>query len=242
MTTTISLSAAGLRNLECLPIERDFEFICDGRSYETFKLVACILSPKIANMLTNDPSKTSFDIGIPDPHHLFKIIMDIAYNHDYQITIENYLFIRKVGIILENQDMVKAASKRELSIPTTENALKLLEILNEYGESTEEVSRFIAEDLSAFITKTEFLNLSPQSYESIFTNEKFQFKSETYSQLKQVLENKPDFLPIFKEIIFKKFDELPQKDLRDFISYVTDDDFPNAAIVIKDAILKIRQQ
>ena len=44
----ISISSNGMKNLEFLPIDKDFIFIAGGKEYPTYKIVACILSPAIS--------------------------------------------------------------------------------------------------------------------------------------------------------------------------------------------------
>jgi hypothetical protein len=57
---TISLSWAGLKNLQGVPIKPYFEFIVGHARSPVFRLVTSAISPRIRTLLRRDPTMSSF--------------------------------------------------------------------------------------------------------------------------------------------------------------------------------------
>ena len=124
---TIALTTASLRNLENMPLPRDFTFEFEDAVYHTFKIIACVLSPKISLLMKNDTTYDRFKFQLSDPKHRFKTVLDLAFSHtDITIDKSNFLFIRHIGKILENSQLISLATNDTFYEPEIENALLVL--------------------------------------------------------------------------------------------------------------------
>ncbi|OHT13078.1 hypothetical protein TRFO_03512 [Tritrichomonas foetus] len=238
--TTISISSKGLRNLECLPIDRDFEFIVGKDHYPTFKLVACILSPIIGDLLQKDPNMKSYNVEINDKNHNFQLIMDIVYDHDYSINIDNCFFLYRIAEIFGNEELKKIANIEYHAVISESNCLNLLLKMIEVDFDTKVCASFAASHFEALSKNPDLKKMPIEIYNQIFFNDEFHFTKRTYQIMKDILADKPDFLAVFKKICFHYFQDLTPANIQDFIEYIEDDDFPEAGEVIKEAVMKAR--
>lgn len=234
----ISLSTSGLKHLEHLAIPKDFEFIVGKERYPTFKLVACYLSPNvIGHMMKSDPTMSEFTVPIADPNHYFQTIMDIIYEHPYEISKENFLFVRKVGEIFQNDMLIRTGTIPELLIPSDENCLSIAKKMYEVEDSSlGDFISYITTNFEVIASQAELRNLPLDLYMRIMEHHDFHFTKKTYNILKHILDERPEFMPIFKKTVFANFQHLTQEDLQDFTGHINDDDFPEAAEVVRAAV------
>lgn len=252
----ISISSNGIRNLEFLPIDKDFTFIAGGKEYPTFKIVACILSPAIASNLKDNPDLHKYELPFDDPQGYFKIIFDIIYNHEYEINIENCFFIYRVAKAFENKELEDIASIKTNSRITEQNCFNLLLKMYEsdYPEINQ-VASYISQNFNNLINQriiksnqqktqltNDLLNLPIELFNLIFQSKDFKIQNRTYNLLVSILNGRPDLINSFKKVIFDHSEELSAQDLQDFVKYIDDDDFPNAGQIIKDAVLRAKSQ
>lgn len=237
-TKRLSLSASGLKNLEHLAIEKDFEFIVGNVRYPTFKLVACFLSPNvIGEMMKHDPEMSTFTVPIRDPHGHFQTIMDIIYDHPYEINKDNFVFVRKIGKIFKNDILVKIGTIDNLLIPSDENCLSVAKNMYEVEDSSmDDFLTYIRKNFEVIATQAELKTLSCDLYTEIMDSKEFVFTKKTYNLLKMILDEREDFMPVFKRVVFANFQSLTHENLQDFIGHIDDDDFPEAADVIRAAV------
>lgn len=254
----ISISSNGIKNLEFLPINRDFTFIAGGREYPTFKLVACILSPAIALNLKNNPDMNKYELPFDDPQGYFQIIFDIAYDHSYEINLENCFFIYRVAKVFENKELEEIASIKTNSRITEQNCFNLLLKMYEsdYPETNQVIS-YIAQNFDILISQriiksnsqasnpttqltNDLLNLPIELFNIIFQCNDFKIQNRTYNLLVSILNVRPDFMKSFKKVIFDHSEELSPQDLQDFVRYIDDDDFPIAGQIIRDAVMRAK--
>ncbi|KAK8883391.1 hypothetical protein M9Y10_046041 [Tritrichomonas musculus] len=257
----ISISSKGLKNLEYLPIDKDFTFIVGDKLYPTFKIVACILSPSmIAVCLKNDPNMKEYKLPFDDPQGYFQIIMDIAYDHEYKIDLENCFFIYRVAKLFENKDLEEIANIETNSRVTDHNCFQLLLKMKESNfPQINQIETYISQNFDSLISQRlvyqkdqnnntkqtiklmdDLFNLPIDLFSLIFKNDHFKFQKKTYSLLKFILDQRPNFITEFKKVVFEHSGELSSQDLQDFVGYIDDDDFPMAGEIIKDAVMRYK--
>jgi len=98
---------------------------------------------------------------------------------------------------------------------------------------------FIAEQFGLLGKAAEVRELPAEVLDMIFQSPVFRFTRGTYDWLLGILEERGDaFMPTFKKAVFANFRELTQDNLRDFVGYIDDDDFPEAAEVIQGFVTR----
>lgn len=93
-------------DLKDIPFEKyqkDFTFIVNGKEYQTNRLFADILSPKIRKFHYVDGSIDSFVINV-DANFDFNEILSLLLSDEKQINKEKAAIYSKIFIILENKD------------------------------------------------------------------------------------------------------------------------------------------
>jgi hypothetical protein len=239
---TLSLSCAGLKNLQGLPIEPDFEFIVGHTKYPVFKLVAAAISPRIRAMLRQDPTMSSFEIQIPDPNGYFDVILAIAFGRQYQITHDNFLFVQKVGALFENDGLVALGTIQEFVGPNVANCLMIARKRFEVQLDNSTFVTFIAQHFTELAGQKEFTELPIPIIENVLGDASFAFTAQTYGIFKEILSHRGEFMRIFKKTVFKYFTQLSTDQLQDFTTYIDDDDLPEAGDVVLATVVQGRHK
>lgn len=92
-----------LKDIPFEKYEKDFTFIVNGKEYQTNRLFADILSPKIRKLHYVDRSIDSFVINV-DANFDFNEILSLLSSDEKQINKEKAAIYSKIFIILENKD------------------------------------------------------------------------------------------------------------------------------------------
>jgi hypothetical protein len=99
------LSANGLTNWQRGIYENDFTFILQDARYDCPLFIATFLSPRVANLLSSDPTIRELQIKTRDPNHFFTGVLGLAEGRAVQLTAANSQFFCSVGVELKNQEM-----------------------------------------------------------------------------------------------------------------------------------------
>jgi hypothetical protein len=146
------VTSDGLKNPSAQIRECDFEFIVDGKKYPCSSYFAEFISPKIAEIRSKDPSFKSFTVDIKDPDENFKLVIKLMKGYEVEANVQQSVFLRRVGLILENQEISEAFSFLRNKNLTKENAVQTL---LEKQESGKDVSRELAYITRNFFTIDE---------------------------------------------------------------------------------------
>lgn len=200
--TYIKLEESSILHVPVQKYERDFTFIINGEKYETNRIIADLLSPKISNYHLIDPTINSYII---DSKHRgnFSTILNLIKFDEEKIQEEEIPFILE---ILEN----------------LENTTKFIKFQNTPKTNKEETTDYsISKTLNSLLKHQEFrefyqkeindeiINISKHFYE-IEENDKtniFQLDEdlleEIFNYFEFTIDNEDEFLEIIHEIYLK---------------------------------------
>lgn len=189
-------------DLKDIPFEKyqkDFTFIVNGKEYQTNRLFADILSPKIRKFHYVDGSIDSFVINV-DANFDFNEILSLLLSDEKQINKEEAAIYSKIFIILENKDAYlklfpKNAEKSNISnvfeqIRSKKQYLSLFSDANDKSKTNEEdiyLNNEIIQPEIDFIAKhfyaidlEELKTLGTTVVESVISNSSLQLPDEDY--------------------------------------------------------------
>jgi hypothetical protein len=239
---TLSLSAAGMANLQGLAIEPDFEFIVGGVHYPCFKLVACILAPYLQTAFREDPSLSSVTLDVPDPDHYFELVLGLTYGKPCKVTEGNFLFIQKVGELLQNERIEKMAVMEEFKEPTESNCVVMLTKRDALKMPTGAWMDFVAANFDSVAGQEGMKGLSIELMENVVGSPAFRFTDRTFDILMALAAEREDLLPLVKQVGLRHFGELTKEQLQAFTQTIDDDDLPEASGVLLASLVRIRQK
>ncbi|OHT13045.1 hypothetical protein TRFO_03464 [Tritrichomonas foetus] len=121
-----TLSSRGLVHASTVPLENDFTFIVGSKSYQCNRIFACFISPIVTRILRTDPNVNSYKLNINDPTNLFNDVMHLMIGAEVNITQKNYLFIKNVGRLLGNNELIECAHKIDDEELTVENCTTII--------------------------------------------------------------------------------------------------------------------
>lgn len=131
MWNDVCLGANALKRISYERMVKDFEFVVNGESHMWNSMLADVLSPKIARIHDADPSFDRYVVETPDEHNLFQFILSLSIGNTIsseKITEENVEFFEKIGLELENKEIISGVlrnKKYEISCETVLERIKL---------------------------------------------------------------------------------------------------------------------
>lgn len=217
----IKLKLTALLNVPLNNYDKDFTFIVNGERFQTSKIVADLLSPRISKMHRNDPTFCEFNITTESKGNFSKFLKIINFQSN-EISDEDISFIAEIVSILDNDFL-------EVAIPTIENensiedTLKLVQKHEKcgifYSKVLNEEIEFISSNFYQITEDDdeEFKKLSIKTIENIIKNNHIQLKSEDQliSIINQLYVNDPSISYLYEYVDFLN---VSQEKIVDFIN------------------------
>ena len=178
MVKTIELSAKGLMYAQKVDTAEMFTFLVGEKIYKIPKLIAAFIAPKLANILTADPTQTMYKVKTADNSNMFELIMSLSRGEQIEVNDSNFLFILSVALELQNRELVKLSSSFDTAQLNPDNAIrrlreKLFLKLEPKKEADYIASRFCTLD------KDILIDLETEALEAIISSPKLQIVTET---------------------------------------------------------------
>jgi hypothetical protein len=127
----LALSGRGLANWPRGIYENDFAFILPDGRYECPLFIATFLSPRVAGLLSTDPTVRELQIRRRDPNHFFAGVLGLAEGCAIELTEENSEFVCFIGFELGNSEIMAAA----LGPIARDSVFARLRVLFEFNEN-----------------------------------------------------------------------------------------------------------
>lgn len=176
------LNYSAISNVPLHVYDKDFVFIVNGQEFKTSKLVADLLSPKICQNHTIDPTLDKFIIFTKQEGDFSNILNLVTFN-EISFQTNELLFIAEVIEILGNKS-IEMNSQEELTEITEENVFSELEIHQKfskfYSKRLSDEIEFISSHFFKFCDskKDELKKISIETLINIIKNSKLKIESE----------------------------------------------------------------
>ena len=177
----IQLKTACILNVPLQIYCNDFTFIVNGKHFETSRIFADLLSPKICQMHLNDPTIDTFSINTKYPGNFYNIMNLINFEENYNISDTEIPFIAEVISIFGNESI---ETHYDLNPKITNDNVFELIIKHQqseffYSKSLQNEIDYISSHFYEINENNEyFSNFTLKTLERIFENPKLQLKSE----------------------------------------------------------------
>jgi hypothetical protein len=86
----------------------DFTLVVGCEHYLINKFAACVLSPKIGDLLKGDPTFSRFSLTTPDPSTLFPHVLSLLSDATVSLDVPVGSFLAAVVVELGNRDLITA--------------------------------------------------------------------------------------------------------------------------------------
>lgn len=220
----LNLSADGLKRVAAQQLAKDFTFVVGEKKYHCSSIFAEFVSPKIAKLRMQDNTINSFSIDIPDPDGYFNLVLQLMHGNDVTANVPESIFLRKVGHILENTEIVNAFSFLNTKKLTIQNAVPTLEEKMENGRDITKEIQYIASNFYT-IKKNSLFNLDLETLNFILSSPNLVIDSENdlYTFIIDLITKRGNK---FKTLLSKvRYQCLTEDVIANFSKYVTPQDF-----------------
>lgn len=175
----LQLSAKGLQNVACIPMENDFTFIVQFRKYQCNRFFAAYISPYISRLLRADPNINSFEINIDDPDEYFKDVLKLMLGQKISVTPKNMRVLHKVGTILGNSELVSCIDSLLHSPPDLKNCVDVISGRYAFNLDITEYSTFIAKNIDK-IPENDLQRLKPELLYQILSSPELKYSQDDW--------------------------------------------------------------
>lgn len=169
--------------LKTLSYQSDFTFVFHNQEFYTYKIVADLLSPAIAQIHRFDPTYDTYIFNNKDPKaDLFDFtkILQMVDNNTYTIkTIDELRIFKDIFYELKNENVLALfhTFKSEISINNVFERVEIKQSMNLNADINEEIE-FIARNFHDLSKEDEIKSLSLDVIESILFNEHLVLSNE----------------------------------------------------------------
>ena len=177
----IKLETSSILKVPLKSYNNDFTFIVNGKHFETSRIFADLLSPKICQMHLNDPTIDTFSINTKYPGNFYNIMNLINFEENYNISDTEIPFIAEVISIFGNESI---ETHYDLNPKITNDNVFELIIKHQqseffYSKSLQNEIDYISSHFYEINENNEyFSNFTLKTLERIFENPKLQLESE----------------------------------------------------------------
>lgn len=158
----VSLSPAGLRNIQRTLYPNDFTFIVGKERFFCPSFIADFLSPNISRLHAADATIQEFVIDIPDVSLIFSEFLSLSEGSSIQVTESNYKHLGSICCKLGNVELLNSIFHRFEGELTISNVSERLKALSEIDGNYEEELDFAASHFHEITEQSEstFENLN----------------------------------------------------------------------------------
>jgi hypothetical protein len=147
----VGLSGRGLRNVKRSFYENDFTFMIGAARYDCPLFIAEFISPKVARILSIDPTIREFYVEEEDPLHEFATILNLGSGCCARITESNSNVLKSLRCKLWNRELFDLISRHFEGDLSCENVIPRLQFLSEAQEDYEVELDFICSHFSEML-------------------------------------------------------------------------------------------
>ena len=172
--------ALDLRRIDALAFPKDFSFKVGGREYPVPKMLAALLSPLVARILSADFLANSLDVDIDDPDGDFQIVMDLLVGKRDGVPASKLLFLAQVGNLIGNKQLMHIADTAWSGALTVDNAIAATKF---YQQTRQTVPSEVLDFVAAHIPEMDENGLKGLSCDlllKIFNSDKLMIPNETW--------------------------------------------------------------
>ncbi|EAX90648.1 hypothetical protein TVAG_141920 [Trichomonas vaginalis G3] len=223
-TSPLYLSADGLKKVAAQQLEEDFTFIVGKKNYTCNSYFAEFFSPLIARMRAEDSTINTFTIDIPDPDDYFNLVIQLMQGFEVDANVQESIFLRKVGSLLENTEMMEAFSFVNTTRLTNQNVVSTFEEKMELGRDTRKEIQYIASHFYS-LKKESLFDLSLDTLKKLFSHPDLKIESENslYSFITELISKRG---PEFKQLLsYVQYQSLTNDLISNLSTYVNPQDF-----------------
>ena len=216
------LPANGLKNAAVLAIEPDFEFIVGDKKYPCSSFFAEFISPAVAEIRSKDPSIKSFKIDVEDPNNYFELVIQLMNGNEIEANIPQSVFLRNIGEILQNDEIVDAFSFVNNNHLTTKNVIPTLLEKQQYNINISKETEFIAKHFFS-IDEDELMLLDKETLLHILSNKILIITNEDslYQFITKLIDRKgPEYTDFLNYV---RYENISFDNAQSFLKYLTID-------------------
>lgn len=235
-------SLKGLKDIPFQKYDKDFTFIVDGKRYQTARIVADLLSPKVRKLHFIDPSITEFDVDTclhekeqkeNDDKDYFQDFLQIIISDEIEIGSKQQKYYSRYFYALGNINEYLRLQPEYSSPLSVENAVDRLleieritinfsEVIDHHTINVEEIISFIASHFYD-LPKEQLKRLSVELLNEILNSRELKISDEDCLLDFLIELYKEDHLAseLFSTVIYKNVSE---RSLEQFVKTVAFDD------------------
>ena len=223
-----SLSSQGLGALKLVESSEFFIISVGKDKYKIHRPIAIFMSPKIAELLQDDPKIEKFDIQYNDVNRDFRTIVQLAYGNSVKIDKNNRNAIESLGKALGNDEIIDACkkldateiSKQKISITTV---CKMIKSRNQLQLPKDDCILFAARHFYA-INENDLSTLDFEDLSEILSSKDLVVDTETQLFdfiLKLVKKRGNSYSPLFGNVLFEYIGD---EEMADFVTLFNGND------------------
>jgi hypothetical protein len=161
-------------------LDDDFEFIVGKLKHRCSHIVAAFLSPKIARLISNDPTISCYSVSAKDNSEYFESFIGLRRGFGVDLNDSNEAFFTSLSLELENFELFWLIEHhfRGESL-STENAISRYLIDRMFGSDSSKSASFIAPRLSEF-SKESLRKFAFSDFDQILSNPSLCIESEDW--------------------------------------------------------------
>jgi hypothetical protein len=155
----------------------EFVFVVGGREFKCSVFQAAFISGAVARYLVSDNTINRFEVNVSgisgeESGDAFEEIERLMKGESININENNYRNLRRLGKVLDNEELVKKCVEHELWKEgiSVSNCIDKVETKEEFGCEIEEEMKFIAKHFYE-VDKAELKRLKKETLEAILSDE-----------------------------------------------------------------------
>lgn len=203
----IQLECSSILQVPLQVYYNDFTFIVNGNEFKTSRLISDLLSPKISQIHSNDPTANTFTINIEEQGDFSHILQLVNFKSN-EISDDEIPFVTHVLEILCN-DTIKIQERQfiELTKDNIINEIHKHESHYKYfPERYSEEIEFISTNFDELLTtkEEELMNLKIETIEKVLTNEHLTIETEDalLRFVNKLYKRNPNFSFLYEYVYF----------------------------------------
>jgi hypothetical protein len=216
----LKLSADGLASIPPSLCPDEFTFILGKRQYCCSPITAAFLSPRVAQLLTDDPTLTEFTLALEDPDGHFADFLRLGSGAALRVNPGNFPFIRAICTELGQGELIRSVIDAMSGPLTCDNALDRVAMLMSVGHDCQAEIGFCAEHFCR-LERSRLVNLPLEAFSAIVSNPGLQLGEEDwlYALIQERMELDERSAALFEFVQFPYLSAVP---LKSFVKMISD--------------------
>lgn len=232
-----SISVGDLRfsAVDSLPLGHDFCFVVGGREFQSYRFLACLISPAITSMLRADASIDRFDLGDSCDPDVFKSVLGVLSGKPLELETRSVGPVLRIALKLKSESIVNKCLVNMASCMSVGNVFHVMREVSDAGLATGFCTEFIAKNFEEISgAQMELHKLDLRILEEIVSNESLNIPSESWLVSwigKMVDEHGPKYR---KLLDYVKFDTLKKSEAIEILENMDE------STITADVVMRLR--